>query len=106
MGFPHRRARPAEGLADSLDDRLGPLGLADRSCCCSAAPAVTVLIPATSACPRRVDLLLCRHHYRVSRTALAAVGAVAIDETGAVLELAPAGAQTRGTAPLARRTCP
>ena len=104
MGFPHRRARPADGLVDGLDDRLGPLGLVDRSCCCPAAPAVTVLIPATSACPRSVDLLLCRHHYRVSRTALAAVGAIAIDDTGAVLELASAGIETCGTAPLVRRT--
>ena len=105
MGLPHRRARLADRPADGQDDRLGPpAGLADRSCCCPAAPAVMVLIPATSACPRRVDLLLCRHHYRVSRTALAAVGAVAIDETGAVLELASAGIEARGTARLARRT--
>jgi hypothetical protein len=38
----------------------------------------------------------------MSRTALAAVGAVTIDETGAVLELAAAGLETRGTAPRAR----
>jgi len=33
-----------------------------------------------------VDLLLCGHHYRVSRDALAAAGAVVFDETGAIVE--------------------
>jgi hypothetical protein len=104
MGLPHRKARSVDRPADGQDDQLGPPGLADRSCCCPATPMVRVLIPATSQCPRRVDLLLCRHHYRASRTALAALGAVAIDKAGAVLELAPAGSETRGTAPLAQRT--
>jgi len=49
---------------------------------------VKVLIPLSSARPYTVDLLLCGHHYLASRAALAAVNAVATDETGAVLELA------------------
>jgi hypothetical protein len=47
---------------------------------------VKVLIPPGSARPHSVDLLLCGHHYLVSRAALAAANAVAIDETGSVLE--------------------
>jgi len=47
---------------------------------------VKVLIPPGSARPHSVDLLLCGHHYLVSRAALAAANTVAIDETGSVLE--------------------
>ena len=38
---------------------------------------VRVLMPATSARPYRVDLLLCGHHFRLSQWTLAAAGAVA-----------------------------
>jgi hypothetical protein len=64
----------------------GPPSLADRSCCCPARPVVKVLIPPGSARPHSVDLLLCGHQYLVSRAALAAANAVAIHETGSVLE--------------------
>jgi hypothetical protein len=37
-----------------------------------------------------VDLLLCGHHYRSSKAALTAIGAVVVDETGAIINLAPA----------------
>lgn len=49
---------------------------ADRACCCTAKPAVIALMPATADRPHETDLLLCGHHYRVSRRALAAAGAV------------------------------
>jgi len=55
---------------------------------------VKVLIPPGSARPHPVDLLLCGHHYLASRAALAAVNAVAIDETGSVLEPASAEGET------------
>ena len=47
----------------------------DRSCCCPSLPVVRVFMPAIPARPHQVDLLLCGHHYRVSRQALAAAGA-------------------------------
>jgi hypothetical protein len=50
-----------------------------------------VLIPPARGRTHSVDLLLCRHHYQVSRAALAAVRAVVIDHTGPVAGLAPAG---------------
>ena len=103
MGLPHRRARPADRFADGQDDRSGPSRLADRSCCCPAAPVVRVLIPPTSVRPQ-VDLLLCHHHFRASREALAARGAIAIDETGAVLELASTSSETVGPAPMVQGT--
>jgi hypothetical protein len=39
-----------------------------------------VLIPPGSARPHSVALLLCGHHYRISCAALAAVGAVILDD--------------------------
>jgi len=47
----------------------------ERSCCCPSLPVVRVFMPATPARPHTVDLLLCGHHYRVSRQALVATGA-------------------------------
>ena len=47
----------------------------DRACCCPAAPVVRVIMPPTAGRPHPVDLLLCGHHYRVSRPALTAAGA-------------------------------
>jgi hypothetical protein len=46
---------------------------------------VKVLIPPAVARPHSADLLLCGHHYVASRAALAAIRAVVLDETGAVV---------------------
>ena len=85
----HRRAKAADDQAAWS----GPPRLADHSCCCPARPVVRVLIPPSSARPHSVDLLLCGHHYLVSRAALAAPNAIAIDETGSVLEPASTGVE-------------
>ena len=55
---------------------LGP------ACCCPANPAVRVTMPATAARPHRTELLLCGHHYRVSRQALAAANATVTELRG------------------------
>ena len=47
----------------------------DRACCCPAQPVVRVIMPPTPQRGHSVDLLLCGHHYRVSRQALAAARA-------------------------------
>lgn len=86
INFPHRKAKATATADDDQANWNGPPRLADRSCCCPARPVVMVLIPATSERPHPVDLLLCGHHYLASRAALATANAVAIDETGAVLE--------------------
>src|SRR5215831_5834963 len=99
MGFPRRRAKRANTAADGRNDWPGRLRLVERSCCCPAMPVVMVLIPPISVRPHHVDLLLCRHHYRASRAALAAVGAVAIDETGAILEPASTSIEACSTEP-------
>jgi hypothetical protein len=41
---------------------------------------VRVLIPPAPARPHSVDLLLCGHHYRASCAALAAAGAMIMDD--------------------------
>jgi hypothetical protein len=87
MRFMHRRAEAADDQAAWS----GPSLLADHSCCCPARPVVRVLLPPSSTRPHSVDLLLCGHHYLVSRAALAAANAIAIDETGSVLEPASTG---------------
>jgi hypothetical protein len=46
-----------------------------RACCCPAWPVVQVILPPAVRRPHPVDLWLCGHHYRLSRDALAAVGA-------------------------------
>lgn len=53
----------------------------DRACCCAAAPLVRAIMPPTPE-RRSVDLLLCGHHYRVSRRALDAAGASIYDMPG------------------------
>ena len=50
--------------------------LAGRACCCAANGAVRVTMPPGPSRPHSTELLLCGHHYRVSRRALAAAGAV------------------------------
>jgi hypothetical protein len=68
---------------------------AGRSCCCSARPVVVALIPPSPGRPHQTDLLLCGHHYRASRRALAAAGATVVDLDGMPLtggDWPPAGA--------------
>jgi hypothetical protein len=48
-----------------------------RACCCPARAVVRVVMPPTAARRHETDLLLCSHHYRVSREALAAAHATA-----------------------------
>ena len=83
--FAHR----AKDTADlgKLDDLLPGLrhAMADRACCCPARPVVTVIIPPGPGRPHSVDLLLCGHHFQVSRAALKAAGAAVYDDTGALV---------------------
>jgi hypothetical protein len=67
-------AQPAcQPLDDAIPAREAP---ADRACCCPARATVRVTMPPTQARPREASLLLCGHHYRASRAALAAAHAV------------------------------
>ncbi len=64
--------RGSSDTAGSPAQAAGPVG---GACCCPAKAVVRVTVPPTPARPRPTDLLLCGHHYRVSRDALAAASA-------------------------------
>ena len=67
------QAESAAGLfSPAAQAQPGP---ADRACCCVARAVVRVVMPQTSGRPHETELLLCGHHYRVSRDALVAARA-------------------------------
>ena len=55
-------------------ESAGPPSL-DRACCCVARAVVRVVMPPTPDRPYETELLLCGHHYRVSRASLVAAHA-------------------------------
>jgi hypothetical protein len=59
-----------------VDPAATAAGQSDSACCCPAKAVVQVVLPPTATRPGATDLLLCGHHYRVSRRALAAAHAV------------------------------
>lgn len=67
------QAHPAGSGKESGCRRPAPAGWpaaldsASQACCCPAQPAVVAVMPSAPGRPRQVELLLCRHHYRVSR---------------------------------------
>jgi hypothetical protein len=65
----HPACRP---LDDAIPAREASSGPAD---CCLAKATVRVTMPPTQARPHKTDLALCGHHFRASRTALAAAHA-------------------------------
>jgi hypothetical protein len=80
----HPAGRSATASALLHDDTIGaggPVALGP-ACCCPANPVVRVIMPATAARPHRTELLLCGHHYRVSRQALAAANATIAELPG------------------------
>ena len=94
--FRHQSARQDGTAGQPASGGLGPGSpaiLTDRSCCCPARPVVRVIMPPTRTRPWKTDLLLCGHHYRVSRGSLAAAHAAVREipgtpsETAAWLEL-------------------
>ncbi len=82
LRFPHMRAggnAPESGAAPVPSLWSSPQCAEDRACCCPARPVVRVIMPPIPGRPHAVDLLLCGHHYRVSRQVLAAAGATVSD---------------------------
>lgn len=67
------------------DDRLGgsaPAIGSKQGDCCASRPAFRVVVPPSACRPHPSELLLCGHHYRVSRESLARIGAAAYDALG------------------------
>jgi hypothetical protein len=58
------------------------LRTADRACCCPAKPAFAAVMPPAPGRDHPTELLLCGHHYRMSRSSLAAAGAAVFNCTG------------------------
>ena len=76
------RVESAAGLFDATA-RPGPtVGLSGQACCCVARAVVRVVIPPTAGRPHETELLLCGHHYRISRAALAAAHATVSELPG------------------------
>jgi hypothetical protein len=85
--FPHPSARKDASAAGHAPGgatiaRGVPAGLAELACCCPARPVVRVVMPPVPARPHETELLLCGHHYRVSRQALAAAHAAVCEMPG------------------------
>ena len=75
--LPPSARKDAPVAARPLDDAIPSREVAGTlACCCPARAMVQVVMPPTQARPHDTDLLLCGHHYRASRSALAAAGAV------------------------------
>ncbi|HUJ07976.1 MAG TPA: hypothetical protein VLX31_17860 [Streptosporangiaceae bacterium] len=55
------------------------LKTARQACCCPARPAVIAIMPPGPGREHRTELLLCMHHFRLSRATLVAAGAVVVD---------------------------
>jgi hypothetical protein len=109
FGMPEGELRPfpaarASGDAEAMDARFhqasqapsaaplygggsaaGPSPL-DQACCCVARAVVRVVMPPTAGRPHETELLLCGHHYRVSRAALAAAHARVEELTGSAVD--------------------
>lgn len=64
---------------------VSPVIAADRADCCIAGPVMRVFLPPTSVRTSSAQLLLCAHHCRESRTALARAGAAVYDAGGELL---------------------
>jgi len=94
---PAGRGRIAHG--DGSGSLTPPAFLAERACCCPAWPVVRVIMPATASRPHETDLLLCAHHYRQSRHALDAAGAVAIELSGHTKDALPRDVPAPAPAP-------
>ena len=62
--------------------RQSPADLTDQACCCVARAVVRVVMPPTAGRPHETELLLCGHHYRVSRAGLLAAHATVHELAG------------------------
>lgn len=75
----HQPTRPSLGARTQLRRPFAP---GERACCCSALPAVRVVLRPEEGRDHSVDLLMCGHHYRRSAATLADRGAAIFDSTG------------------------
>ncbi|HEU5391353.1 MAG TPA: hypothetical protein VFV73_36165 [Streptosporangiaceae bacterium] len=69
------KAGPGLRAVGGVGPRARSASPGDQACCCPARAAVRVVMPPSPVRPHPTDLLLCAHHFRMSRRALMAVQA-------------------------------
>jgi len=70
--FPAKDGGAADqALYDAASSPMMLPGPTDQACCCVARAVVRVVMPPSPGRPHETELLLCGHHYRSSRQALA-----------------------------------
>jgi hypothetical protein len=77
----HQPSASPVGSAIARYGTAAPTGAGDQACCCVARAVVRVVMPPAPGRPHETELLLCGHHYRVARHALAAAHARVHDLT-------------------------
>jgi len=89
-------------LFDAAARQARPPVVADQACCCVAKAVMRVVMPPAPGRPHETELLLCGHHYRASRQALAAAHARVIELPGTPAETAAwfHGGRDRSPAPV------
>ena len=80
------RVEGADGSVDATAPHGPAASLTGQACCCVARAVVRVVMPPTAERPQETELLLCGHHYRVSRAALAAAHASVHELAGNVAD--------------------
>ena len=76
------QAQGAAGLFDATASPGPAASSSGQACCCVARAVVRVVMPPSAGRHREVELLLCGHHYRISRVALAAAQATVSELPG------------------------
>ena len=76
------QAQGAAGLFDATASSGPAASSSGQACCCVARAVVRVVMPPSAGRPREAGLLLCGHHYRISRVALAAADATVSELPG------------------------
>ena len=79
---PPEKASPRQRAESSAYPLARSASPGDQACCCPARAVVRVIMPPSSARPHTTDLLLCAHHFRVSRRALIAAQAAICELPG------------------------
>jgi hypothetical protein len=72
----------APGLFDATARPGSAASPSGQACCCVARAVVRIVMPPTAGRPHGTELLLCGHHYRISRAALAAAHATVSELPG------------------------
>jgi hypothetical protein len=82
------RVEGAAGLVDAAAQHGPATSLSGQACCCVAPAVVRVVMPPSAGRPDETELLLCGHHYRVSRADLAAAHATVSELPGSSADAA------------------